>query len=83
MPGFARRNSMIEVLSSLPAFSEPLFFGCIGAVSTLVGAVLRSGLNATPRKIGSCFCVFGLTLMSIGFLCVTSNMSLIAYTQRS
>ncbi|CAK7060746.1 MAG: hypothetical protein DELT_01423 [Desulfovibrio sp.] len=73
---------MAEVLSSLPAFSEPLFFGCLGAVSTLVGSVLRSGLNATPRKVGNCFCVFGLALMTIGFLCVTSDMSLIAYAQR-
>lgn len=73
---------MLEALSSLPAFSEPLFFGCIGAVSTLVGSVLRSGLDTRPRRIGDCFCVLGLALMTIGFLCVTSDMSLIAYAQR-
>ena len=54
----------------------------MGAISTLVGSVLRSGLNSTPRRVGNCFCVFGLTLMTIGFLCVTSEMSLIPYAQK-
>jgi hypothetical protein len=35
-----------------------------------------------PRRIGSCFCVFCLALMTIGFMCVTSDMSLIAYAQK-
>lgn len=73
---------MIEVLSSLPAFSEPLAFGCIGAVSTLVGSVLRAGLDTTPRKVGSCFCVFGLTLMTLGFICVTSDLSVLTLAHR-
>lgn len=73
---------MMELLASLPAFSEPLALGCLGAVSTLVGSVLRSGLDRTPRKIGSCFCVFGLALMAMGFICITSNMSFLTLAHR-
>lgn len=73
---------MMELFSSLPAFSEPLAFGILGAVSTLVGSVLRSGLNRTPRRIGSCFCFFGLAMMVIGFICITSEMSILTYAQR-
>ena len=73
---------MMEALSSLPALSEPLILGLLGAVLTLVGSVLRSGLNATPRKVGSCFCLFGLMLMVAGFICITSNTSLLAYAQK-
>ena len=73
---------MFEVFASLPALSEPLALGLLGMVLTLVGSVLRSGLNATPRKVGSCFCVCGLLLMTIGFICVTSNTSLLAYAQK-
>lgn len=73
---------MLEILSSLPAISEPLAFGVLGAGLTLFGSVLRSGLSPTPRKIGNCCCVFGLFLMTVGFLCITSNTSLLAYAQK-
>ena len=73
---------MMEILSSLPAISEPLAFGILGAVLTLVGSVLRSGLNPTPRRVGNCCCAFGLLLMTVGFLCITSNTSLLAYAQK-
>ena len=76
------RDVMMDFFSSLPAFSEPLIFGILGAVSTLIGSVLRSGLNKTPRRIGSCFCVFGLALMTIGFICITSETSILTYAQR-
>ena len=73
---------MMEVLASLPAFPEALAFGCLSGVSTLAGSVLRAGLSRTSRRLGNCFCVFGLALMTIGFLCVTANMSFTAYAQR-
>jgi hypothetical protein len=73
---------MMEALSSLPALSEPLFLGLSGAALTLVGSVLRSGLRPTPRKVGSCFCVFGLVLMAVGFLCITSDISLLTRGQK-
>ncbi len=73
---------MMEVLASLPALSEPLALGILGAVLTLVGSVLRAALTPASRKIGGCFCVLGLTLMAIGFLCITSNTSLLAHAQR-
>lgn len=73
---------MLETLTSLPALSEPLVLGLLGAVLTLVGSVLRSGLSTPPRRVGSCFCVFGLILMTIGFICITSNTSLLAYAQK-
>jgi hypothetical protein len=56
--------------------------GFLGAVLTLAGSVLRSGLNPTPRRIGGCFCLFGLILMVAGFICITSNTSIIAYAQK-
>lgn len=77
-----QENAMMEVLLSLPAFSEPLAFGCLGVLSTLIGSVLRSGLDTTPRRIGSCFCAFGLALMAIGFICITSETSILTYAQR-
>ena len=73
---------MMELFSSLPAFSEPLAFGFFGAICTLIGSVLRSGLNKTPRRIGSCFCFFGLAMMVIGFICITSETSILTYAQR-
>ena len=73
---------MMEILASLPALSEPLTLGILGALLTLAGSVLRAALRPAPRKVGSCFCVLGLTLMAIGFLCITSNTSLLAYAQR-
>lgn len=73
---------MVEAFASLPALSEPLAVGLLGAVLTLVGSVLRSGLRSTPRKVGHCFCVFGLILMTIGFICITQNTSLLANAQR-
>ncbi|SBV98463.1 hypothetical protein KL86DPRO_11394 [uncultured delta proteobacterium] len=73
---------MLEALSSLPPLSEPLILGLFGAALTLVGSVLRSGLRPTPRKVGSCCCVFGLVLMAAGFICITSNTSLIAYAHK-
>lgn len=73
---------MLEVLASLPALSEPLALGILGAVLTLAGSILRAALRPAPRKIGSCFCVLGLALMTIGFLCITSNTSLLAHAQR-
>ena len=80
---FSEKDSfMMEVLSSLPALSEPLALGILGAALTLVGSVLRAALTPAPRKIGGCFCALGLTLMVIGFLCITSNTSLLAYAQR-
>ena len=72
----------MDALSSLHALSEPLALGFMGAVLTLVGSILRSALSATPRKLGSCFCVFGLMLMLAGFICITSNTSIIAYAQK-
>ncbi|MCC8193871.1 MAG: hypothetical protein LIP28_04420 [Deltaproteobacteria bacterium] len=72
----------MEALSVLPALSEPLLLGLLGAALTLVGSVLRSSLTATPRKVGNCFCVFGLMLMVAGFICITSNTSLLAYAQK-
>ena len=68
---------MLELFVGLPAFAEPLFFGVLGAASTFVGSILRSWLEPTPRKIGSCFCYLGLLLMTIGFICITSNTSLL------
>lgn len=69
---------MMEALWSLPAFSEPLALGGLGAASTLLGSVLRSGLRPTPRRVGSCFCVFGLALMMVGFVCITSDLSFLS-----
>lgn len=76
-----RRNAMTELLPALPAFFEPLLFGLLGTVATLAGSILRSGLSARPRRVGDCFCVLGLTLMTLGFICITSNMSFIAYAR--
>ena len=73
---------MMETFLSFPGLSEPLVPGILGVVLTLAGSILRSGLDPTPRKIGGCFCVVGLALMTVGFLCITSNTSLIAYAQR-
>lgn len=56
--------------------------GFLGTVLTLVGSVLRSGLSSTPRKVGHCFCVFGLILMTIGFICITQNTSFLANAQK-
>lgn len=75
-------TTMVEAFASLPVLSEPLVLGLLGAVLTLVGSVLRSGLNTPPRRVGSCFCVFGLILMTIGFVCITSNTSLLTYTHK-
>lgn len=73
---------MFEAFASIPVLSEPLVMGLLGAMLTLAGSVLRSGLSATPRRVGSCFCVFGLILMAIGFVCITSNTSLLAYAHK-
>lgn len=73
---------MMEMFSPLPAISEPLAFGVLGALLTLFGSVLRSGLNPVPRKIGNYCCVFGLFLMTIGFFCIASNTSLLSYAQK-
>ena len=72
----------MEVIPPLLALSEPLVLGLLGAALTLAGSILRSALNATPRKIGACFCAFGLMLMVAGFICITSNASLLAYAQK-
>ncbi len=73
---------MLEALSSLPPLSESLILGFFGAALTVAGSVLCSGLRPTPRKVGSCFCILGLLLMVAGFLCLTSNTSLLAYAQK-
>ena len=70
------------VLSSLLAISEPLLVGLLGAFLTLAGSALRSGQSTAPQRTGNYFCVLGLILMTVGFLCVTSNTSLLAYAQR-
>jgi len=72
----------MDALSPLLSLSEPLMLGFFGAVLTLTGSVLRSGLSPTPRRIGGCFCLFGLMLMVAGFICITSNTSIIAYAQK-
>ena len=72
----------MEALSSYQALSEPLVLGFLGSMLTLIGSILRSGLNTMPRKIGSCFCIFGLLLMFAGFICITSNTSILAYAQK-
>lgn len=73
---------MLEAFVPFPVLSEPLLVGLLGAVLTLTGSVLRSGLSATPYRVGSCFCIFGLILMAVGFVCISSNTSLLAYAYK-
>jgi hypothetical protein len=51
----------------------PLAFGLAGAFLALAGSILRGRLAARSRRVGTCFCVLGLGLMTVGLWTLASR----------
>ena len=68
-------QSISTLFGTPPPMWIPLVLGAAGATCVLTGGILRGRLHPGLRLTGGFFCIAGLSLMSLGLICLSGRLS--------
>lgn len=68
-------QSISVLFGTPPPMWIPLVFSATGLLCVFAGGILRGRLHPGLRLTGACFCVTGLSLMSLGLICLSGRLS--------
>ena len=68
-------QSISALFGTPPPMWIPLIFGTAGLLCVFAGGILRGRLHPGLRLTGSYFCITGLSLMSLGLICLSGRLS--------